>query len=140
MPDPNPAAQPPQTPAQRWSRALSVLVLGLALLLLLGFPWTLGALVLGPVTIVAGIIALTSRGAADLRGWSRANAIVGVVLGGLSAMSAAGMLLLFQPLNDLASCNSRAITNSARQQCQTDFDQAYQDLLHRYGVELPSAG
>ncbi|WP_062200858.1 hypothetical protein [Demequina salsinemoris] len=140
MPDPDPSTQPPLTPAARWSRALGFLVLGLAMLLLLGFPWTLGALVIGPVTALVGIVVLAARGSGDLGTWARANAVIGVIIGAFGGMSAIGMLILFEPLSDLDACQSRAITTSASQQCQTEFDQAYEDLLSRYGVELPTAG
>ncbi len=140
MPEPDPRTQTPLSPALRWSRALGVLVLGLAMLLLLGFPWTLGALVLGPVTTIVGIVVLVAKGSADLGTWARANAVIGVVLGAFSGMSAVGMLILFEPLTELDSCRARAITTSAEDACQADFDQAYEDLLSRYGVELPTTG
>ncbi|MDN4471600.1 hypothetical protein [Demequina zhanjiangensis] len=140
MPAPTPRTETPPTPAQRWTRSLAVLVVGLALLLLLGFPWTLGALLLGPLTAIAGIVVLASRGSSELTSWARVNAIVAIVLGVFSTMSAAGMLFLMGPLNDLAECQSRAITTSAEEACQAEFDEAYQEILDGYLGGLNPAG
>ncbi len=140
MTSPTSDDQTPLTPAQRWSRALGVLILGLALLVLLGFPWGLGALALGPAAAVIGIIVLAAKGSSTLSTWAKANAIIGIVLGGFSTLMAMGMIVLFTPLNDLAECQARAITTTASAQCQADFAQDYEELLSDYGVVLPDAG
>ncbi len=144
MPEPTPRPETPLTPAQRWTRSLAVLVVGLALLLLLNFPWTLGALLLGPITAVAGIVVLASRGSSELTTWARANAVVAIVLGVIATTNAAAMLMLLGPYSEYTDCQSRAITTSAEQACQAEFEQATNemtdDLLERYRDLLSPGG
>ena len=59
---------------------------------------------------------------------------VAVGVGVLSTITAAGVLVLREPLTQLTECNARAITETAKRQCMVDYEQAYQELLSRYGV------
>lgn len=122
----------------RAARALTVLVLGVLALYLLGFPYALGLAALGPLVAVVGILALTLRGAGTLTTWARISAAISTGLGVIATFTGLGMIVLYQPFTELAECQSRALTVTADRECQAEFDAAYQDVLDRFGVELPS--
>lgn len=99
-----------------------------------GVPIVLIALLTGPAAAgfaIAGLV--RSRGlpgAAAIRVWLW----IAIGVGALSTATAGGVLVLREPLTQLNDCYSRAITETAKQQCVADYDKAYNDLLARYGL------
>lgn len=115
----------------RWT----LILLGATLLTsVLGVPMVLLAIVTGPAAAGFAISGLVrSRGLTGvlvLRMWMW----FAVGIGALSTITAAGALILREPLAQLSDCNARAITETAKRQCVIDYEQAYRDLLARYGV------
>jgi len=126
----------PQLPARlvRDTRWTLVLLGATMLTWVFGVPIVLVALVTGPAAAAFAISALIRsrglKGVFAMRIWLW----VAVGVGALSTVTAAGVLILREPLAQLSDCNARAITETAKRQCVVDYEQAYQDLLERYGV------
>lgn len=107
------------------------------LLYFLSIPYLYFTWISAPVTITFAILALVEtrveKGVTGLR----IGLSMGIVLGGLSMMLALGTLLFQDAFIELNRCQSRALTNSAKQECQDAYDEAYQKELEKYGVTLP---
>ncbi len=110
-------------------------LLGLsALLWMLGLPLSLMVLASGPATVSFAISALiNSRGVVDaaaIRVWLG----VAIAMGGLILLAGLGLLLMRGPTEQFERCLDRAITETARRECQVEFEKARDDLLKKYGA------
>lgn len=89
-----------------------------------------------PATITFGILALVfSRHTAGLGGL-RIGIAMGIALALLSILLALATLVFQDMFTDLTDCQSRAITITAQEQCQAEFDKAYNEQLERF---MPTA-
>lgn len=89
-----------------------------------------------PATITFGILALVfSRHTAGLGGL-RIGIAMGIALALLSILLALATLVFQDMFTDLTDCQSRAITITAQEQCQAEFDKGYNEQLERF---MPTA-
>jgi len=128
--------QRPQLPRELRRDAMwTFVLLGLsALLWMLGLPLSLMVLASGPATVSFAISALiNSRGVVDaaaIRVWLG----VAIAMGGLILLAGLGLLLMRGPTEQFERCLDRAITETARRECQVEFEKARDDLLKKYGA------
>ncbi|BDZ62937.1 hypothetical protein Lsed01_02420 [Demequina sediminis] len=120
--------------AVQWSLALLALTM---LVLLIGPRWGLLSLVVAPATAAAMITALVM-----LRG-VRLVALkvmlgVGIGVSVIALLYGLGLVVLREPVEQLAQCQERAITQTAQRQCIAEYEQAYMDLLERWGLTPPA--
>lgn len=135
MVTPSPTNRPPLPPRLVRDTRWTLVLLGATMITwLFGVPVVLLALVTGPAAAAFAIAGLIhSRGVRGIQAtlvwlW------IAIGVGGLSTLTAGGVLVLREPLAQLTTCNAQAITETAKRQCMLDYERAYRDLLARYGV------
>ncbi|WP_062384092.1 hypothetical protein [Demequina iriomotensis] len=134
---PTPADVPVVGAGARRAVLWSLLLLTAMLLVpMLGPTWGLSALVLAPAGAAAMITALVLLRGIPLAG-VRVMLWIGIGLAALSFLYGLGLVVLHDQVQELASCQSRAITHTAQQQCLDDYEQGYTDLLERWGLTVP---
>ena len=110
----------------------------LALLAITAFAWSselpgsLLVLVTGPATIIFAISALTNaRGveaAASIRMWLW----IAMGVGAMSLLAGVSLILLRGPIEERQACNARAITETAKNECEAQFEKDSAELVERY--------
>ncbi len=100
------------------------------------FPYDLSAGIAGIAVLVCAVIALftigTRRGSATF-----VMMLLSLGVGLVTVVSAAGVVVLFDEVEDYRQCVSQALTDTGRTQCDTTFEEAWQTRLGELGVPLP---
>jgi hypothetical protein len=110
----------------------------LAMLALTGIAWAFGmpaslvVLLTGPATIALATIALVHSRGVEAAGGIRIWLWIAIGVGGLSTLGGLGLVIMRGPIEQLEACMDRAITETAKRECQTQYDKAYEDLLTKY--------
>ncbi|SEJ18398.1 hypothetical protein [Demequina mangrovi] len=135
---PMPADVPEAGAGARRAVQWSLLLLAALLLVpMLGPSWGLSALVLAPAAATAMIVALVKLRGAPLKAL-KLMLWIGLGVAVLALFYGLGLVILHDQVTALEECQDRAITNTAREQCLLDYEQAYLDLLEDWGVSVPS--
>ncbi|WP_152649141.1 hypothetical protein [Demequina flava] len=118
------------------------IVLGLTVLLyLFSIPLAYGMLITAPVAIFLGarilILSRKEKNAAVFR----ISVTLGLAIAGFSFLLGVSMVFLGTTITALQDCMERAVTNSAQQRCQTEYEDGLNDRLEsvyeRFGVTPP---
>ncbi|WP_296664690.1 hypothetical protein [Demequina sp.] len=120
--------------AVRWSLALFALTL---LLLLAGPRWGLLTLVVAPAMAAAAVTSLVMLRGTPRMGALRVMLSVGIGVSLTALLYGLGLLVFRGPVEELAACQERAITESAKRQCLADYEDAYLQQLEDWGLSLP---
>jgi hypothetical protein len=104
-------------------------MLGGLLTLGLQLPWNLVALALTVAALVVGTRALLAARRAGLRGGLVISLSLGLAVSALVALSFASVLALWPVQLARQECVAEALTISARQTCEQDFERAVTDRL-----------
>lgn len=127
--------------AQRDSRIFMLLLAASVLLYLMSIPLAFGVIVTGPVAAVFGLLALFRSRSAKGVATFRYAMVAGVLVSGFAALMGLALLVFRGPVEDLQTCLSRAITSSAEEACQREYQDAVDsrtdDLLERIGLTRP---
>ena len=99
----------------------------------LGLPTSLLVILSGPATIAFAISALINTRGVETAAGIRVWLAVAMAMGSMIMVAGFGLLIMRGPTEQLERCLDRAITESAKRECQADYDKAYEDLLKRYG-------
>lgn len=100
----------------------------------LGLPVSLLVLLSGPATISFAISALINSRGVAAAGGIRLWLWIAIGMGGMILAAGLGLLLMRGPTEQFERCLDRAITESAKRECQAEYEQARDDLLKRYGA------
>jgi hypothetical protein len=140
---PQPPSEAPQPPSEASPRAriYTQLFVGFLLLTLLlyflSIPFLYFTWISAPATVLFAILSLVAtRSQKNITGL-RVGLSMGIALAGLSMLLALGTFYFQDAFIALRDCQARAITVSAKQQCQDAYDDAYQKELEKLGVQLP---
>ncbi|HZI96068.1 MAG TPA: hypothetical protein VFD41_00930, partial [Actinomycetales bacterium] len=99
----------------------------------LPLPWQAGALVFSLVAFVVGVMALRAVLRARMRRLPAVMLGIGLSMTVLLVIGQIGLLALWPLQQDLQECRDRALTLSATEECQRDFDERISEL-----TQLPS--
>jgi hypothetical protein len=94
----------------------------------LPLPWKVAAAVFGLAAVVLGVIALRAVWRAGARGALIPVLGTGLALSVLVLFGIVVVLLLWPVQAELERCQRDALTISASEQCQKDFDEAIENL------------
>lgn len=135
---PLPAPRPDPDPAQsrqaaRWLGRFALLVFASLVASGLPLPWQAGALAFSLPALVVGALALRAIIRARMRRLPAVMLGAGLTMTAFMVLGQIGLLVLWPVQQDLQECRSRALTLSAAEQCQRDFDERVTDL-----TRLPS--
>ncbi|WP_430868429.1 hypothetical protein [Demequina aurantiaca] len=131
--------QPPEASprARRYIQLFMGFLLLTLLLYFLSIPFLYFTWISAPATIVFAILALVaSRTRTGITGL-RVGLSLGIAMSCLAMLLALGTFFFQDSFIALRDCQARALTISAQQQCQDDYDAAYEKELEKFGVTLP---
>ena len=94
----------------------------------LPLPWQAGALAFSLGALVVGALALRAVLRARMRRMPAVMLGVGLSMTVVMVIGQIGLLALWPVQQDLQECRSRALTLSATEQCQRDFEERISDL------------
>ena len=114
--------------AGRWLGRFALLVLASLIANGLPLPWQAGALAFSLPALVVGGLALRAVVRAGLRRLPTVMLGLGLTMTVFMVIGQIGLLALWPVQQDLQECRSRALTLSAGEQCQRDFDERISDL------------
>lgn len=124
--------------AQRDSRIFMLLLAVTVLLYVMSIPLAFGVIVTGPVAAVFGLLALFRSHSATGVATFRYAMIAGVLVSGFAALMGVALLVFRGPVEELQTCLSRAITSSAEETCQREYqdnvDTVMDNWLERVGL------
>ena len=124
-----PAPDPARTKeAGRWLGRFALLVLASLIANGLPLPWQAGALAFSLPALVVGVLALRAVVRAGLRRLPTVMLGVGLTMTVFMVIGQIGLLALWPVQQDLQECRSRALTLSATEQCQRDFEERISEL------------
>ncbi len=119
--------------AVRWSLGLLALTM---LLLVVGPRWGVLTLAAAPAAMAAMVTALVLLRHVRLTGLKVMLAI-GIGVSGIALLYGIGLVVFHGPVTNLIECEQRALTHQAQRQCAQDYEDAYLDLLERFGLTAP---
>ncbi len=114
-----------------------VLMLATLLVAPLGLPGQVASLVLGLASLVVGVRALRAVWRAGVRGALVPVLAVGLGFALVMVVSFATMLALWPLQEELRRCLDGALTISAQEQCQDDFQRGLQERLEDASTGRP---
>ncbi|MDE0572518.1 hypothetical protein ON058_03720 [Demequina sp. B12] len=128
----------------RKSVTMFMLALGVTVVLyLFSIPLAYGMFVTAPVAIFYGIrILVLTRGEKEL-GVFRLSITFGLAMAGFAMFVGAGLLLFHDIVTDLSTCMSRAVTHSAVEACNADYEDGLnakvEEIYERFGLTSPTS-
>ncbi|WP_182111953.1 hypothetical protein [Actinotalea sp. JY-7876] len=135
---PPPGRVPPRPPDPEAARAASRRVTHFGLLLLatlvvtsLPLPWQAAAVGFAVAAVVVGIRALMAVWRAGLRGAVVPLLGLGIGFSAVMVLSLGTMLALWPLQVELEQCRRDALTISAQDRCQAEYEQSLRDVLER---------
>ena len=130
---PRPASKPDPAAVRRaalWVGRFTLLLLASLVCSSLRLPWQAAAVVFSLAAVVVGVLAVRACVRARLRSTAVVFTVVGVVMAALMVLGQAALLALWPVQVDLQECQADALTLSAKQACQQDYDRRLEDLTH----------
>ncbi len=116
--------------ARRDSKIFLMLFGATVLLYLLSLPLIFGVILTGPVAAFFAVRSLwRSRSVAGVLMF-RYTMIAGTAAVLFAALTGVAMIFFHEPVRALQECNSRAITQTAQDQCQRDYQEGIEDVLN----------
>lgn len=104
----------------------------------LDLPWRLLTVLIGGAAAVYGFMALVTAWKAGMRGLTIPAVVIGIVMSSVMALSTLLLLFIWQIEIDHQDCVNGAITVSARDTCDTtyqqDFDEWRKNMESRAGI------
>jgi hypothetical protein len=123
------APDPAQTRlAARWLGRFTLLVVASLVAAGLPLPWQAGALAFSLPALVVGALALRAVIRARMRRLPALMLGIGLTMTAFMVIGQIGLLVLWPVQQDLQECRSRALTLSATEQCQRDFDERIEEM------------
>lgn len=128
--------------ARRYTVPFMVL-LGITLLLyLFSIPLAYGMLLTGPAAAIVGLRALWVTRKNKEFGYYRLSLTFGIIVAGFMTVTGLSLVVFHDIVTDLSDCMNRAVTRSAADQCEADYQDALngvvEDLYERFGVTTGS--
>jgi len=131
-----PTSTPERPTLPRALRRSSLWTFGLlalsALLWTVGLPGSLLVVVTGPATIIFAISALLHTRGVDAVAGIRVWLWIAIAMGGMILLGGIGLILMRGPTEQLEACLDRALTETAKRECQVQYEESYKELLDRY--------
>lgn len=93
----------------------------------LDLPWRLLTVLTGGAAAVFGVIALVAAWKARMRGLTIPAVVIGIVMSSVMALSTLLLLFIWQIEIDHQDCVNGAITVSARDTCDTTYQQDFEE-------------
>ncbi|MGC4175909.1 hypothetical protein [Demequina sp.] len=97
-----------------------------------GVPTQFLVLLTGPATIGFAISALLNSRGVDAVAGIRIWLWIAIGMGGMILLGGFGLVLMKGPTEEYQACMDRAITQSAKRECETQYKEAQEELLKRY--------
>ena len=116
-----------------WVGRFTLLLLASLVSSSLRLPWQAAAVGFSLAAVVVGVLAVRACVRARLRSTAVVFTVVGVVMATLMVLGQAALLAMWPIQVDLQECQADALTVSAKQACQQDYDERLEDL-----TRLPS--
>lgn len=111
-----------------------------ALLWAVGLPLALLVVVTGPAAIIFAISALVnSRGVEAVNG-IRVWLWISIAMGGMILLGGLGLILMRGATEAFDACMDRAITETAKRECQAQYERDIDELMKRYSTYDPLTG
>lgn len=130
-PPPRPAPDPAQSKqAARWLGRFALLVFASLVAAGLPLPWQAGALAFSLPAMVVGALALRAIIRARMRRLAAVMLGAGLTMTAFMVLGQIGLLALWPVQQDLQECRERALTLSAQEQCQSDFEERVAELTN----------
>lgn len=98
----------------------------------LGMPYEFAVLATGPATIIFAIYALISSKGVEAASGIRVWLWIAIGVGVITLVAGLGLILMRGPIERLEACLGRSITETARTECEVQYQEDYQQLLERY--------
>ncbi|WP_062069819.1 hypothetical protein [Demequina sediminicola] len=124
---------------------LNGFMLALALtvvLYLFSVPLAYGMFLTAPIAIVLGIIVLIRTNGIKELSAMRLAVVFGLAMSGFAMFVGAGLALFHDTIDELSTCMARAVTNSAVQTCESNYEEGLNDtidgLYDRFGIPNPN--
>lgn len=142
MPDTDTPTPKLPAAARRYTLPFTIL-LGVTLVLyLLSIPFAYAMLLTGPAAAVVGLRALWATRTHKEIGYFRLSMTFGIIVAGFMTVTGLSLIVFHDIVTDLSECMDRAVTRSAADQCQADYEDALNgvvdDLYERFGVTTGS--
>ncbi|WP_084102246.1 hypothetical protein [Demequina sp. NBRC 110051] len=142
MPDTDTPTPTMPAAARRYSMIFMVL-LGITLLLyLFSIPLAYGMLLTGPAAAIVGLRALWVTRKDKAIGYFRLSMTFGIIVAGFMTVTALSLVVFHDIVTELSDCMDRALTRSAVEQCEADYQDSLnglvEDLYDRFGVTTGS--
>ena len=103
-----------------------------ALLWATGLPTQFLVLVTGPAAMAFAISALLNSRGVDAVAGIRIWLWVAVGMGGMILLGGLSLVMFRVPQEQLQACLDRAITDTARRECETQYQKDLEDLMEKY--------
>ncbi|GMA36349.1 MULTISPECIES: hypothetical protein [Demequina] len=134
---------PQLSPAVRRYSVPFMVLLGLTLLLyLFSIPLAYGMLLTGPAAAIVGLRALWVTRKDKALAYFRLSMTFGIIVAGFMTVTGLSLVVFNGIVTDLSDCMDRAVTRSAVDQCEADYQDALndvvEDIYERFGVTTGS--
>lgn len=129
----------PLPPGARRDSKFFLLLFGATVVLyLLSLPMIFGVILTGPAAAFFGVRSLwRSRSVSGVLLF-RYTMVAGIAASLLAGLTGLAMIVFHEPVSALRDCSARAITQTAQDQCQRDYEEglstAVEDMLERFGI------